>query len=156
MNIKFIIMKDIYLPHYSKQKGSTIGESYFLQLSHWKLAVMLGYSWRDDVLIKSGFSFFNRKLFNGKYVDRIINFLDENNIKYSTEYSNGGWQYIIKISKAKKYLDIIDNLYKQYYKKTLKDCKGLYIYDNWFITEETFLKYKSYHKNNPDWTLNIL
>jgi hypothetical protein len=115
---------------------------------------MLGYSWKDDVWTKSGFSFFNMRSVNSKFCERITNFLDEHNIKYSTEYSDAGWQYKIKISKAKKYLTIIDDLYENFYKDRLIDCKGLYIYNNWFIDEQTYQQYKSYHKND-NWTLNI-
>ena len=102
-------------------------------------------------MTKFGFSFFNIRSINGSKCERITNFLDNNGIKYSTEYSAGGWQYRIKISKAKKYLEIIDNLYTDFYHKKLKECEGLYIYDNWFIDDETYNRYKEYHDST--WTL---
>ena len=142
---------EIYLPNPKNKKASTLGEEWFFQSPHWKLSVILGYSWRDDVLTKFGFSFFNIRSINASKCERITNFLDNNGIKYSTEYSSGGWQYRIKISKAKKYLEIIDNLYIDFYNKKLKECEGLYIYDNWFIDNETYNRYKEYHDST--WTL---
>ena len=142
---------NIYLPHPINHTSSTLGEKWFFDNKHWKLSVMLGYSWSDDVTTKFGFSFFNYRSINGKYCKHITSFLEENGIKYSTEYSDAGWQYRIKISKAKKYLNIIDELYNKYYNKKKSKCKGLYIYNNWFIDEQTYKKYKSYHDSN--WTL---
>lgn len=144
---------NVYLPHPSKAKPATVGEEWFFKKAHWKLAVILGYSWSDDIVTTFGFSFFNIRSVNSKYAEQITNFLEANGIKYSTEYSDNFWQYRIKISKAKKYLEIIDDLYKKYYTKKKKECKGLYIYDNWFIDEERYQRYKSYHKND-DWTLS--
>lgn len=143
---------NIYLPHPTKHRPATLGESWFFNAAHWKLVVMLGYSWKDDVWTKTGFSFMNIRFVNGSKCERITSFLDENGIKYSTEYSDAGWQYRIKISKAKKYLNIIDELYKKYYNNRKIECKDLYIYDNWFIDEQTYQEYKSYHKND-NWTL---
>lgn len=143
---------NIYLPHPTEHRPATLGESWFFNKAHWKLAVILGYSWKDDVCTTTGFSFFNIRSINGSKCERITSFLDENGIKYSTEYSDAGWQYRIKISKAKKYLNIIDELYIKYYNKKKIECKDLYIYDNWFIDEQTYQEYKSYHKND-NWTL---
>lgn len=144
---------NIYLPHPTNYIPGTLGEKWFFDNKHWKLSVILGYSWCDDITTKFGFSFFNIKSINVSCCERITSFLDENNIKYLTEYSDAGWQYRIKISKAKKYLNIIDSLYEEFYNKKIKECKGLYIYDNWFIDEQTYQTYKSYHKND-NWTLN--
>lgn len=144
---------NIYLPHPTNHIPATLGEKWFFDNKHWKLSVMLGYSWRDDITTKFGFSFFNIKSINGSRCERITSFLDEHNIKYSTEYSDAMWQYRIKISKAKKYLNIIDSLYEEFYNKNIKECKGLYICNNWFIDEQTYQSYKSYHKND-NWTLN--
>lgn len=143
---------NIYLPHPAEHRPATLGESLFFNTAHWKLVVMLGYSWSDDIWTKTGFSFLNVHFVNDSNCERITSFLKENGIKYSTEYSEAGWQYRIKISKAKKYLNIIDELYNEYYDKKKRECKGLYIYDNWFIDEPTYQTYKSYHKND-NWTL---
>lgn len=145
---------EIYLPNPSKKIAATLGEEWFFESPHWKLSVIFGYSWRDNVLTKFGFSFFNIRFINGSICERITKFLDDNGIKYSTEYSMGGWQYRIKISKAKKYLEIIDNLYKDFYDKKIKECNGLYIYDNFFIDEEIYNNYKAYHDST--WTLKKL
>lgn len=145
---------EIYLPNPSKKIAATLGEEWFFESPHWKLSVIFGYSWRDNTLTKFGFSFFNIRSINGSICERITKFLDDNGIKYSTEYSMGGWQYHIKISKAKKYLEIIDNLYKDFYDKKIKECKGLYIYDNFFIDEEIYNNYKAYHDST--WTLKKL
>lgn len=142
---------NIYLPHPTKHVPATLGEKWFFDKPHWKLSVMLGYSWIDDITTKFGFSFFNVKSINGSRCERITSFLDEHNIKYSTEYSECGWQYRIKISKAKKYINIIDELYEKFYNETIHNCKELYIYNNWFIDEQTYQQYKSYHTDN--WTL---
>ena len=145
---------EIYLPNPSKKIAATLGEEWFFESPHWKLSVIFGYSWRDNALTKFGFSFFNIRSINGSICERITKFLDDNGIKYSTEYSMGGWQYRIKISKAKKYLEIIDNLYKDFYDKKIKECKGLYIYDNFYIDEEIYNNYKAYHDST--WTLKKL
>lgn len=134
-----------YLPNPNNLEPITCGEMWFFDRPHWKLAVMLGYDWKDDVTTKDGFSFFNNRSVNGKRCNDIFEFLDKHNIKYTTEYSNAGWQYKIKISKAKKYLTLIDELYNQYYNETLPKCKGLYKYnDHTFIDQDSYNKLKSY------------
>jgi hypothetical protein len=106
----------MYIPNPNNLTPTTIGEHRFFNMLHWKLFVMMGYDWTSVDCTNYGLSILVYG--NSFKLNNILDFLDINNIKYSIEYSTNKWYYKIKISKAKKYLKIIDDLYENFYLNT--------------------------------------
>lgn len=134
----------IYLPKENNPKAYTCGEQWFFNTKFWKLYVILGIDWTDTNWAKYGLSIFAP--INGrKNLDDICNKLDNLGIKYSIEMSDSNWVYRVKISGRKSNLIIIDAIYNQYTKDTMKNLKGFYIYNNYFVDKE--YKENSYLKD---------
>ena len=141
----------IYLPHPTKHTVSCVGEDRFFQNNFWKLFVMFGYEWSDLAITKRGFSFFNRGDVKNR-TKHITDFLDKHQLKYRTETSLNGWSYYIILSSRKKYLEIIDKEYTKFYRKTKKEHKDFFKYENYIVSEAWINDYNSdeYHGTKLD------
>ena len=124
----------IYLPHPTKHTSSCVGETRFFENVFWKLFVMFGYNWSDLAITKRGFSFFNRGDVKNR-TKHITDFLDKAGIKYRTDISENGWSYYIVLSSRKKYLEILDKEYAKFYRKTKKEHKDFFKYENYIVSE---------------------
>lgn len=135
--------KQYYLPDPQNPTDACVGEHYFLhKIRHWKLAVILGYSWQSTVVTQRGFSFFPRKG-TREYIE---NFLTENGIEYKVASSMGGWSLLVNISKKKANLQKIDEMYEKFYKEQLEKIYNECVmhHENFYVNQE----YLDYVKND--------
>ena len=123
----------IYLPHPTKHTISCVGEDYFFKNKFWKLFVMFGYEWSDLAVTQKGFSFFNRG--SKDRLNWVFEKLDKMGIKYKTSVSGAGWSFYINFSSRKSNLEIIDKEYMKFYRKTKRDHKDFFKYENYIVSE---------------------
>lgn len=123
----------IYLPHPTKHIISCIGEDRFFQNKFWKLFVMFGYEWSDLAVTQKGFSFFNRG--SKDRLNWVFEKLDKMGIKYKTSVSGAGWSFYINFSSRKSNLEIIDKEYTKFYRKTKREHKDFFKYENYIVSE---------------------
>lgn len=125
---------NIYVPNRDEnfRTIATIGERYFFQNVFWKLFVMLGYDWTDISITRSGFS--NLKF--SKSNESLKKKLDNLGIEYRT--SSSAYTLRINISRKRKQLERIAEMYKLYEMETFVKAKslGLYMKDNYWRSDE--------------------
>lgn len=137
----------IYLPKNSNNPG-TLGEEWFFAGRFWKLQVMYGLWWMDTWNTKRGFSLFNVRA--AKRVKELTDWLDSLGIEYKTDISEAGWQYRVNISAKKRNLELIDKLYEKFYKETLKNHKGWFIYENELMDEFVKSEPELHYSDEPE------
>lgn len=124
----------IYIPHPTKHTSHCVGERYFFENKFWKLFVMFGYEWNDLAITKRGFSFFNRG--SKDRLKWVFEKLDKMGLKYETSVSNAGWSFYVTLSSRKKYLEIIDKEYAKFYRKTKRDFKHFFKWQNYAVSKQ--------------------
>lgn len=134
VNKDMVTRYNVYCPNSDTnfRTVSTHGERYFFSIPFWKMFVLLGMDWTSASVTKYGIS----TLAGAPSNKPTIETLEKLGIGFKLEKS--AYTLRIKISRAKKNLSRIDELYKVFETQTRLEASrlGLHEHENYFINHE--------------------
>lgn len=114
-------MKEVKLfdPKNPLKDAECLGEIWFVNKFFWKISLMLGYDFSNHLVAttKTGFSVCNLGDSDKVELNRIVNFLDKNKLKYKVEFSENHWNTVVKISQSRSNIEKMNAMYECFYKQ---------------------------------------
>ena len=112
-------MKEVKLfdPENPLRDAECLGEIWFLNKKFWKISLILGYEFSNNIVstTRTGFSICNLGDNDKSELNKIVNFLGKNKLKYKVEFSENHRNTNIKISQSKSNIEKMNAMYRSFY-----------------------------------------